>query len=320
MNRVTKIQNLNKINERELDLNIAGNLNKSWHQNYSDSSWIYIGGLPYELNEGDVLAVFSQYGEIVNINLIRDSKTGKSKGFAFVCYQDQRSTILAVDNFNGMKLLTRLIQVDHVDKYKVPKYKESVPEDIRQIWEEGCAPKPINIPEAQLKAEVVAEKRATKRKLEQYETVVPLEKEKVSKELKKMRKAHKKEKKEMKKLKKREKARIKHEQEGTPDEERGNADDVGRWDLKKKKLDLDDLDYEKFYGANDHFNFGKGPKASAATTHNIRPDFDKADWRDIEMFKIMREHDKKEKGEVRGKNYNDPEKDAYVPRRLGPNK
>ena len=35
---------------------------------------------------------------------------------------------------------------DHVEKYKIPKYKESAPEEIRKIWEEGCAPKPINTP------------------------------------------------------------------------------------------------------------------------------------------------------------------------------
>ena len=45
-----------------------------------------------------------RYGEIVNINLIRDKKTGKSKGFAFICYEDQRSTVLAVDNLNGAKV------------------------------------------------------------------------------------------------------------------------------------------------------------------------------------------------------------------------
>lgn len=45
-----------------------------------------------------------RYGEIVNINLVRDKKTGKSKGFCFICYEDQRSTILAVDNFNGIKV------------------------------------------------------------------------------------------------------------------------------------------------------------------------------------------------------------------------
>jgi RNA recognition motif-containing protein len=45
--------------------------------------------------------LLSRYGEIVDIHLVRDKATGKSKGFAFICYEDQRSTILAVDNFNG---------------------------------------------------------------------------------------------------------------------------------------------------------------------------------------------------------------------------
>ncbi len=40
----------------------------------------------------------------MNINLVRDKKSGKSKGFCFLAYEDQRSTILAVDNFNGMKV------------------------------------------------------------------------------------------------------------------------------------------------------------------------------------------------------------------------
>lgn len=45
-----------------------------------------------------------RYGEIVNINLVRDKKTGKSQGYCFIAYEDQRSTILAVDNFNGIQV------------------------------------------------------------------------------------------------------------------------------------------------------------------------------------------------------------------------
>lgn len=37
-----------------------------------------------------------RYGEIVDVNLVRDKGTGKSKGFAFLAYEDQRSTNLAV--------------------------------------------------------------------------------------------------------------------------------------------------------------------------------------------------------------------------------
>lgn len=81
-----------------------------------------------------------RWGEIVNINLIRDKKTGKSKGFAFICYEDQRSTVLAVDNFNGIKLAGRAIRVDHVQDYKPPKENEKDDDIIKALKEFGCAP------------------------------------------------------------------------------------------------------------------------------------------------------------------------------------
>merc|ERR1712045_220230 len=142
MNPLTNMKNLNKMNDREIEMGYAGT-SSSWHNEYKDSAWIYSGGLPYDLTEGDIICVFSQYGEIVHINLVRDQKTGKSKGFAFVCYEDQRSTILAVDNLNGMKLCGRLVRVDHVHTYKLPKNLEKMDEDRKKLFLEGCAPKPI---------------------------------------------------------------------------------------------------------------------------------------------------------------------------------
>lgn len=73
------------------------------------------------MNEGDIVIVFSEFGEITDIRLVRDKKTGKSRGFAFLAYEDQRSTILAVDNFNGADICGRTLRVDHVNKYKPPK-------------------------------------------------------------------------------------------------------------------------------------------------------------------------------------------------------
>ncbi|KAL5475921.1 hypothetical protein EMCRGX_G025800 [Ephydatia muelleri] len=88
---------------------------------YEGSAYIFVGGLDFDLTEGDVLSVFSQYGEIININLVRNKKTGKGKGFCFIGYEDQRSTILAVDNLNGIKLCGRTLRVDHVKEYRRPK-------------------------------------------------------------------------------------------------------------------------------------------------------------------------------------------------------
>ena len=57
-----------------------------------------------------VLALLGfRYGEIVDVNLVRDKATGKSKGFAFVAYEDQRSTrCLRLDivlNFSSKELV-----------------------------------------------------------------------------------------------------------------------------------------------------------------------------------------------------------------------
>ncbi|KAF7493323.1 RNA-binding motif protein [Sarcoptes scabiei] len=140
MNPLTNVKNITKLSERDLEMGLS--VENSWHNMYKDSAWIFVGGLHFDLSEGDIIAVFSQYGEIVNINLVRDRKTGKSRGFAFICYENQRSTVLAVDNFNGISLLNRIIRVDHVQEYRIPKEYDDVTPEMRQLYMEGCAPKP----------------------------------------------------------------------------------------------------------------------------------------------------------------------------------
>ncbi|OJA07986.1 hypothetical protein AZE42_01081 [Rhizopogon vesiculosus] len=113
------VREINKINERELELGISG----SWHDEYKDSAYVFIGGLHFDLTEGDVITIFSQFGEVMDVNLPRDKATGKTKGFAFLMYEDQRSTVLAVDNLNGATVLGKTLRVDHVKNYKQPKVK-----------------------------------------------------------------------------------------------------------------------------------------------------------------------------------------------------
>jgi RNA-binding motif X-linked protein 2 len=127
---------LNKLNENELKFGrVAGK--SSWHNQYRESAWVFFAGLPYELTEGDIICVFSQYGEIVTVNLIRDRKTGKSRGFGFLCYENQMSTDLAVDNFNGAKILGRVIRVDHVSNYRPPKDHADADEISKFLREKG---------------------------------------------------------------------------------------------------------------------------------------------------------------------------------------
>lgn len=50
------MKNINKLNNKELESNYRG----SWHDDYKDSAWIFVGGIPYDYSEGDIITVFSQ--------------------------------------------------------------------------------------------------------------------------------------------------------------------------------------------------------------------------------------------------------------------
>jgi RNA-binding motif X-linked protein 2 len=108
---MNKIQQIKKLNDLELEKGLT--MNGSWHDQYKKTAHIYIGGLLESLTEGDIISIFSQYGEILDINLVRDKQTGISKGFCFLLYENQKSTVLAVDNFNGVEILGRVLSVDH---------------------------------------------------------------------------------------------------------------------------------------------------------------------------------------------------------------
>lgn len=122
MNKIREIQELNK---RELENAIPPNA--SWHIDYRDTSIIYVGGLDTRLSEGDVLTIFSQFGEPVWLKLARDRESGKSRGFGWLRYEDQRSCDLAVDNLGGAEVLGRKLGVDHA------RYKRRDDEDMSEF-------------------------------------------------------------------------------------------------------------------------------------------------------------------------------------------
>ncbi|KAH7377002.1 U2 snRNP component IST3 [Plectosphaerella cucumerina] len=127
MNQIRAIQALN---QKEIENGISPEA--SWHTDYRDTAFINFGGLPYDMSEGDVITIFSQYGEPVWLKLVRDKETGKSKGFGWLKYEDQRSTDLAVDNLGGATIGSRLVRVDHA-RYKF--HDDEDPDEGKVDWE-----------------------------------------------------------------------------------------------------------------------------------------------------------------------------------------
>ncbi|RDA95289.1 hypothetical protein CP533_3499 [Ophiocordyceps camponoti-saundersi (nom. inval.)] len=128
---MNKIRAIQALNQKEIEKGVS--TEGSWHTDFRDTAFIYFGGLPYELSEGDVITIFSQFGEPVFLKLARDKETGKSRGFGWLKYHDQRSTDLAVDNLGGADIGGRLISVDHA-RYK-PRDDED-PDEFKVGWED----------------------------------------------------------------------------------------------------------------------------------------------------------------------------------------
>ncbi|XP_028107926.1 protein gar2-like isoform X5 [Camellia sinensis] len=76
---------------------------------------IFIGGLDKDAKEEDVRKVFQQAGEIVEVSLVMNDKTGKNKGFAFVQYASAADAMKALAKFSKVEIV-KLLQEFGIEK------------------------------------------------------------------------------------------------------------------------------------------------------------------------------------------------------------
>ncbi|WP_069658252.1 RNA recognition motif domain-containing protein [Arcticibacter eurypsychrophilus] len=62
---------------------------------------IFIAGLPFEVEEAELRAVFGDFGVVKSLRIIKDRETGKSRGFGFVEMPNDEEAKEAIKNMNG---------------------------------------------------------------------------------------------------------------------------------------------------------------------------------------------------------------------------
>jgi RNA recognition motif-containing protein len=77
----------------------------------SQQSKIYAGNLSYDTKEADLEEFFAQYGKTSEVKLIKDNTTGRSKGFAFITFENQKDAEASLEA-NGAELQGRKIRVN----------------------------------------------------------------------------------------------------------------------------------------------------------------------------------------------------------------
>ncbi|KAB0338025.1 hypothetical protein FD755_025382 [Muntiacus reevesi] len=65
---------------------------------------LFVGGLPNYLNDDQVKELLASFGPLKAFNLVKDSATALSKGYAFCEYVDSKVTDQAIAGLNGMQL------------------------------------------------------------------------------------------------------------------------------------------------------------------------------------------------------------------------
>uniref|UniRef100_A0A8C4WUM9 RRM domain-containing protein n=1 Tax=Eptatretus burgeri TaxID=7764 RepID=A0A8C4WUM9_EPTBU len=62
---------------------------------------LFVGGLNFETNEDFLDSIFSKYGPILEVLLMKDRETQKSKGYGFVTFENPEDAKDAEKDLNG---------------------------------------------------------------------------------------------------------------------------------------------------------------------------------------------------------------------------
>jgi len=76
------------------------------------SDKLYVGNLPYSMDEDKLSELFSQAGTVGEVRIVRDQATGRSKGFGFVEMSSNEELDKAIESFNGQDCEGRALKVD----------------------------------------------------------------------------------------------------------------------------------------------------------------------------------------------------------------
>ena len=72
---------------------------------------VYVGNLPRSTTGKELTSLFSQAGDVTEVELVRDRLTGGSRGYAYITMSAQSEADKAVSIFNTYRLEGQLLKV-----------------------------------------------------------------------------------------------------------------------------------------------------------------------------------------------------------------
>ena len=79
---------------------------------------IFVGSLPFKIEESELQEIFEEYGEVTSVKIITDRATGRSKGFGFVEMTNEEEAKKAIEELNNAEIEGRTIVVNKAEEKK----------------------------------------------------------------------------------------------------------------------------------------------------------------------------------------------------------
>ena len=81
---------------------------------------IFVGGFPQNTPEIELVQLIAIYGKVCTIKIVRDKKTQKSKGYAFLEMGTREDAERTIEALNGKTMGSRELAINIVEKPPVP--------------------------------------------------------------------------------------------------------------------------------------------------------------------------------------------------------
>ena len=109
--RGRKTDKSNFINNNENDFNNNENNNIEIPSEAFEE--LFLIGIHYDANEEELKEIFSKYGEIVYIRILKNKETNKSRGLGFVKFVEKKSAFLAMKDADNISCKGRKIKMNY---------------------------------------------------------------------------------------------------------------------------------------------------------------------------------------------------------------
>ncbi|SON51389.1 RNA recognition motif domain-containing protein [Vibrio tapetis] len=107
-----------------LSLSTPASSSKKEQDDKPATTTLYVGNLPYKANESHVRQLFSEYGQVFAVRLMKDKRTGKRRGFGFVVVASN-DTKNIISSLNEKDYMERTLKVRVANDPKHPESEES---------------------------------------------------------------------------------------------------------------------------------------------------------------------------------------------------